>query len=354
MQTNLPAAAAARRRYALLAAVLVTATIYIIEGILVRSPRFELHPQLLGGAVVFDLTVSVPFLYWLLIVRPGHARASSILAVFLASLLGARLLLPAAQHQLLTYERLLVAPLELGVIAYVIVKIRRTARGLRGAPTALDVPERIAAALHDVFPAPIVGRLLATELALGWYALASWRRAPHVPAEAMAFSYHRRNGLVAILSALVAISVVELGIVHLLVQSRSPRAAWVLSAVSVIGIVWLVGFVRSLVLRPVLLFPDRLVARGGIQWTAEIPRETIESVETGSAVRVPAKGSPGYLRTTPVAQPNLVIRLRREVEARGMYGLRRMVRTVSLSVDEPGALADWLSDGREKQPFPGG
>jgi hypothetical protein len=343
MQATLPRLPSARRHSVLLALVAITA-VYAVEAIVVRSPDFAVHPRLLAGAVAFDLTIGVPFLYWLLVVRRGHARASTLLVVFLASFFGARLVLPVAQHGLLAYEWL-VAPLELGIIAYVIAKIRRTARGLRGAPASLDVPERIAAALHNAFPEPIVGRLLATEITLGWYALASWRREPHAPSGAKAFSYHRANGLAALLSALVAASVVELFVVHLLVQLYSSRAAWTLSAVSAVGIVWLVGFVRAIALRPVLVFPDRLVARGGIHWTAEIPREAIDVVESGWAVRAPHTGTPGYLRITPVAQPNVLLRLRTAVEAHGLYGRRRSVRVIAMSVDEPAALAELLRNG---------
>jgi hypothetical protein len=346
MQATLPTPTSARRHSAFLALVALTAAVYAVEALVVRSPHFALHPQLFAGAVAFDLTIGVPFLYWLLVVRPGHARASTLLFVFLVSLLGARLVLPVAQHGLLAYQWLLVAPLELGIVAYVIVKIRRTARGLRGATTTFDVPERIAAALHEAFPNPIVGRLLATEVTLVWYALASWQRAPHVPPQARAFSYHRANGLAALLWAFVAVSVVELFVVHLLVHGYSSRAAWTLSAVSMIGIVWLVGFIRALVLRPVLVFPDRLVARGGILWTAEIPRDAIEAVESGWAVRAPASETPGYIRITPVAQPNVLLRLRTDVEAYGLYGRRRRVRVMALSVDKPAALAELLKGGK--------
>ena len=118
--------------------------------------------------------------------------------------------------------------------------------------------------------------------------------------------------------------------------------AWTLSAVSGISIVWLLGFVRALVLRPVLLFPDRLVVRGGIQWTADVPRAAIESVEHGWTVRAPGKRTAGYLRATPLVQPNVLLRLRTPVEVRGMYGRRRTVHLIGVSVDDPAALAEAL------------
>jgi len=44
---------------------------------------------------------------------------------------------------------------------------------------------------------------------------------------------------------------------------------------------------------------------------------------------------PGYLRATVIGDPKFVIELRREVVARGPYGLSRRVRVVGIAPDEP-------------------
>jgi hypothetical protein len=134
-------------------------------------------------------------------------------------------------------------------------------------------------------------------------------------------------------------AVVELFVVHLLVHARSPRLAWALAAVSALGIVWLLGFIRALVLRPVLVSPQRVVVRAGVQWQLEIPRAAIERIEAGRVLRAPSKRAPGHLQGTPVAQPNVMITLREPLEAHGLYGRRKLVRTVSLSLDDPAGFA---------------
>lgn len=313
----------------------VVAAIYLVEAVVVRSGAFVRHPQLFAGAVAFDLTIFVPVLYWLAVVRRGLARWSTVLGVFVASLVGARLVLPVGQAGMLLWERLLVAPVELGIIAYVVVKIRRTTRAMRGSPVVLDVPERIALALRDAFPNPMVERALSSELTLMYFALASWRRPPHVPPGATAFTYHKKSGIVGLLSAVLGAAVVELFVVHLLVHTRAPRIAWTLAALSALGIVWLVGFIRALVLRPVLVTDGDLVVRAGAAWTLEVPRAAIERVDGGRIVSAPSKRAPEHLQGTPVAQPNLLVTLRQPLEARGLYGRRKLVRTVSMRLDEP-------------------
>ena len=326
-----------RLRPTLVALGVAVAAIYLVEGLVLRSGAFVRHPQVIAGAVAFDLTIVVPLLYWATVVRRRLARWSTVVGVFVASLLGARLVLPVGQAGMLVWERLLVAPVELAIIAYVVVKVRRTRRALRHGSSVVheDVPERIALALRDAFPNPVVERALSSELTLMWFALASWRRKPHVPPGATPFTYHMKSGIVGLLSALLGASVVELFVVHLLIHARSPRVAWTLAAFSVLGIVWLLGFIRALVLRPVLVSDAVVVVRGGASWTLEVPRAAIERVEGGRLLKAPPKRAPEHLRATPVAQPNLLLALREPLEARGLYGRRKRVRTVSLRLDEP-------------------
>lgn len=324
------------RRSPLLFAALALA-IYAVEFAIARSGAALAHPAL-PLAVTLDLTLVVPALYWLLVVRPAGASAARVVAVFVLSVLGARFVLRPGEREYLSYVRFLGAPLELAVIAFVVVRVRRAARVVRAAGADADVPERIAAALADAFPYPIVGRVLTTELTLGWYALLSWRRAPHVPPDARGFTYHRQSGLVALFSAVTAACVVELFVVHLVVHAFSPRLAWALSAVSAVGVVWLVGLARAFVLRPVLVTARGVTVRHGALWTLDVPFAAIERLETGR-VAPPARGTPGWLRVGGNGRASALLALREPIAARGPYGRTRAVTTVTMTLDDPAAFA---------------
>lgn len=315
--------------------------IYAVEFALARSAALAAHPAV-PLAITLDLTLVVPALYWLLVIRPSGASAARVVALFVLSLLGARFVLRPDQREFLSYARFLGAPFELAVIALVVVKVRRAARGFRAAGMEADVPERIAAALADAFPYPIVGRIFTTELTLGWYAVASWRRAPHVPAGARAFTYHRKSGLVALHSAVIAACIVELFLVHLVVHAFSARAAWALSAMSAIGVVWLVGLARAIVLRPVLVTAGGIAVRSGALWTLDVPFDALERVETGR-VAAPPRRAPGLLRVGGNGRPSALLVLREAIMARGPYGRTKAVTTVALALDEPAAFAGAIS-----------
>jgi hypothetical protein len=321
------------RAFALLALL-----IYAVEFLIARSPMAA-GARSLPLAMTLDLTLVVPALYWLLVIRPAGASSTRVVAVFVLSILGARLVLLPGQREYLLYARFLVAPFELALMAYVVVKVRRAARGFRGAAAEADVPEKIAAALANAFPYPIVGRVFTTEFVLAYYALLSWRRPPHVPPGARAFTFHRKSGLIGLLCAVIGAAVVELFVVHLVVHAFSARAAWLLTALSVFGVLWLVGFTRAIVQRPLLVHAGGVTVRSGALWTLEVPATAIAGLDTGR-VAVPPRGAEGHLRIGGSGRATALITLREPLVAAGAYGRTKPARTVSITLDEPVAFAE--------------
>lgn len=314
--------------------------VYAVEFAIARSPLAATRPMI-PLAITLDLTLFVPALYWLLVIRPAGASARRVVAVFVLSFLGARFVLLPGQREYLLYVRFLGAPVELALIAYIVIKVRRAARGYQAALAGTDVPERIAAALADAIPYRGLARVLATEFAVLHYALMSWRRAPHVPPDTDAFTWHRKSGRIALMVAVTGAAVVELFVMHLVVHAFSARLAWGLSGLSAFGIVWLVGFTRAIVLRPVLVTAHGVTVRGGLQWWAELPFAAIERVETGR-LKAPASGlatAADELRIGGAGRASARLYLREPAEVLGVYGRRKRVRTISLTLDEPAAFA---------------
>jgi hypothetical protein len=187
----------------------------------------------------------------------------------------------------------------------------------------LDVPEGISDALRT--------DALATEVSIFYYALASWRQKPFVPAGAQGFSYHKKNGYAGILYTLARMSLVEMVAIDFLIRVSHPTAANIVLAADLFAALWLLGFARAVQLRPILVTPNEMRLRMGLQWSLDIPMSNIESVEYGR-VKAPPKKTPGYLRMAP--QPNVVLTLREPMTARGVYGMKRQVDRVGLAIDD--------------------
>ena len=309
----------------------VASLFYLIDGAIVHSSLFGRNPELLSAAASFDLTLGVTLAYWLMVVRPGKAAARTLLPLFLASIIAAAVTLPAGHRDLIQYLRYLAIPFELAVFAGVYVGVRQANRRLAAAGTSIDIPERIAIALENGGVARRIARIVATETSIFWYALASWRRKPFVPSGAEGFTYHKKNGYAGVLYTLVLVAAVEMAAVDLVLRASHPGAANVLLALSLFTVVWLLGFARAVQLRPILLTTNTLFVRLGLQWTVEIDRTNIASVEVGR-IKTPDKRAPGYLRVAP--QPNALITLREPVDAQGLYGRRKTITRVGIAFDD--------------------
>jgi hypothetical protein len=234
-------------------------------------------------------------------------------------------------------------PAEIAVVWLIVRRVRRAAAVTRPASGALDLPEQIDATLVEMLGNRRLAAVLGMECSILYYAFASWRRPAFAPAGTRAFSYHVQSSLAAIFGVLVLASVGELVAAHFLLRTVSPRAAWTLTIVSVIGVLWLVGFLRAAMLRPVLLSDTHLFVRAGLQWRLDVPLAEIEQVTIGR-VASPSPNEPGALRAVRFGQPNVAFSLRQPVVARGAYGSERSVTRVLLTLDDRRAFESALRE----------
>jgi hypothetical protein len=178
-----------------------------------------------------------------------------------------------------------------------------------------------------VLPIPPVANLLATELAVLYYALFSWRAQPHVPSGAKAFSMHKRGGHADLLFALAIATLVELVPVHLLLHHWSPVLAWMVSGLTVYAAIWIAGVARSFELRPVLVSDDYLIVRYGLLFRLKIPRSAIREIRKGTDRRADAV-------LPRRSSPDLSIQLTVPLIAELALGLRKRIECLALAVDD--------------------
>ena len=138
---------------------------------------------------------------------------------------------------------------------------------------------------------------------------------------------------------LVALGSVELMVVHLLVSLLWGRvAALLLSGVTLAGIVWLAGVIRSMKRLPVLLDHDRLVMRVGTLRSVTVPLANIAGLRQswdGGALQ-----ARDVLNLALIAHPNILVDL-----AEPLPG-RRKVRAIAHRLDDPAAFARALESLR--------
>ena len=285
-------------------------------------------PSRLAAALTIDLVLLVPVLYYVVLVRGRGWSGLTLAPVAVLSYLAASWMIPSEHHALLDLLAVALPALELAIAAALGYKAWGVLRA-REAPQATDVYDRLRDIAGRTALAPAVARALAYEVSIVHYAFA--RTAPEPAARHVA--YHRRGGYGAIVAALLMAAAIELVGVHFLLRSWSETAVWLHAALSLYGILWIVGDYRAMRHRPHEVDASGLRLRLGVRWDLEVTWEAVASIRR---TRQLAEGD-GVLRAVPIGLPQYVVTLRRPVEATGPYGISRTVRTVGFAVDDPDA-----------------
>lgn len=319
----------------LAAALLVVA----VEAFVAQSAGLRAHPDLLGVAVAVDLVVGIPLIWGWLMVRRGPAPAITLVPVTVAAWLAAKALLPAAAEGGLRAAAELAPLLEVGVVLYVAVRVRRVARAYRSSD-AFDPVLRMREALASVLGSRTPARLVADEVSMLRYLVRPPVGEPGPGART--FSYHRRSGWGALVFALSLVVAAETVAVHALLSRWSVAAAWVLTALSVYSLLWLVADWRAARTRPLVVHGGELLVRVGLRWTGRVPRGAVADVQRpGVGERLDGDGE---LSMSMLAPPSLVVELSRPVRFDGPFGIDRDVRRLGLVADDPDALRSALAE----------
>lgn len=185
-------------------------------------------------------------------------------------------------------------------------------------------------AASELLPGGLV-RFAAFELVMARLAVLGWRLRPDVPPGALGFVGHRiENQMIAVM---LALQVIEIGVVHLLVWHWSATAAMVLLVLGVWGIVFSLALMNGLRIHPVLLTHDKLRVRAGPLTDVTIPLSAIAAIE--SAISHEDCKRRDVLRATLLTHPNVVLRLAPALEQTDLLGRSRKIERIAFRLDDP-------------------
>jgi len=296
---------------------LASAFVVAASALLLRSQLFAMNPDVAAWGVTFDLTITIPLLYWFFVVRPGKAPAFTLVPVFVAATFAAAAFVPRAHQQFLRDLARFAVPLaELALVAAIAVRIRRAGR-----------KDAIRALLGDTRVAEIV----ESELLMLWFAFFGWRRKPE-PVEGRPLTFHERSGWPVILAGILLLIAAEGLGMHLLLARWSTTAAWTWTSLDLWAAIWLIGDANALRLRRSSLTPDALHIRLGLRWNVSIPLTSIASIEEVSEERQWKRKD--VLKVAILEEPRWLITLREPIIARGLAGIRKEIRGVALRPDQ--------------------
>lgn len=304
--------------------------------------RWQAHP---AGApewpLLLDLFVTFPLGYALLC-RPGWKQFLKKWAgMLLLGMAVGSYAIPAASKQVwlhIDHWRLavpaLLAAAELGLAAWLCLGLRRA---LRADP---HTDRLLAASARRFWGDGFTARLMEFEARIWFYGLLM-RRAPQFEGEQHFFTA-KAGGNASNQMAWIALMVIDIPLAHLLLHYIwSPTAAWVATALTVWGLLYLVADYRATLVRPVSLAADALLVRcGALAADVAIPYALIASVQR---VPHPERRLPGRRYFRHQGELNVEITLRDGARLPTLLGGEKAASHAVLGVDDPAGLVKALA-----------
>ena len=292
----------------------------------------------LSLALFLDLALFIPGLFYVLVVRPRGWPPGTVLPVVTCGVLAFYILVPEQQRASLPFLMALPFVVEGALLIWIVSRAAAATRHFRAQSRnsePVDVLGVCRTALQAVLGPSRASEVLAYEMALLYYALASWSQ-PLSPPGDDRFTCYRRCGYSSLLLGLGLVVVCEEVMLHLLLHTLwSSMGAWVVTACGIYGLFWFFGDWQALRRRPLELKPNALELRVGLRWDVVIPYDKVTDlrrltgfshppVPKGEGIDVSLSGTPGFELT--LCEP---------VIAQGVYGLRRELTRVRFQVDDP-------------------
>ncbi len=295
------------------------------------------HVTVPGGppptwAMAIDLLLVLPIVWVLLKRREWRSRWPAALAIAGGGFLVGRWLAPEGDvlwsmlGDLRWLALGLVAAAELWLLSGIVRHVWRKAG---------DINAEVAAgqAVQRAFGAGIAGRWMQVEARLWIYAL---MRRPVAAAfvGSQHFSVHRQHGNASNQQAFVILMAAELPVMHLLLHlGFGVTVAWVVTAISVYGWLFLLAEYRATLWRPVSIDTDALHVRYGLLIDFALPRAAVLSAEIIDR-KTTLPRAKTVLRLEGMGRANLRLRLCAGTRVQFPWGEREL-EEIALGIDEP-------------------
>ena len=240
------------------------------------------------------------------------------------------------QHQdSLDLFRIWVLPLiEISILTIVSFKLYSALQSYKklksNTPDFYDTLKKVCA---EIVPKKLV-LPLAMEIAVIYYGFIRWGKHR---VQANEFTYHKKSGTPTLLGLFLFLIVIEAFVLHLLLIRWSSVAAWIFIGLSAYTAIQVVGILRSLSQRPIVLEKSSLRLRYGIMNETQIVYSDIASVLL-SKKRL--KNDPLTKTLSPLGElerHNVIIHLKRENTLIGLYGFKKKYKVIALHIDDPEA-----------------
>jgi len=299
--------------------------------LLANSSVFDANPSSLSIGITFDLLLTVPLIYFLLI-RKTTIPKTTVIPFLIVGVVICSLILPAENQQYLTFFKTWLLPIvELFILSFIIFNLRKGIKHYkRNKSETFDFYITLMKTSYEILPKAVVIPVV-TEIAVFYYGFIYWKKRKLKNNE---FSYHKNSGTIPLLIAIIGIVAIETVTVHILLAKWSNTAALIFTILSIYSGIQIFGFLKSMLKRPIAIENNKLFLRYGIMTETTIDLKNIEAV-TLSSKDIDSNQEARKLSLLGILEShNVIIQLKEENTLIGLYGVQRKYRVLALYVDD--------------------
>jgi len=301
--------------------------------LIVKSSLFQFYPYELSIAVTLDLILTIPLIYFLLI-RKKEIPKITILTAVIVGIVIANYIIPNDYQYLLNKIELYIIPIvEILVLTFIFINVRKILKLYKTQKNnSSDFFTVLNSACKEILPKGI-SILLATEIAVIYYSFINWRKRKLAVNE---FSYHKENGIIAMLYAVIFIILIETFVLHILLQKWNITVAWIVTSLSIYTCLQIFALIRSMSKRPIIidLKEKKIHLRYGFFSESTIHFNSIKDVEFSSKSLADDKSIVQFSPLGNLTSHNLIIHLKSKNILSGFYGIKKTYKSIAIQIDK--------------------
>lgn len=296
-----------------------------------KTQSFQQNSEKFAIGITFELLLTIPFIYYLLIRKTNISKTTVVLFLILGVIICTLILPSENQYYLSLFKTWILPIIELFVITYVIYTIRKVIKVNKLKKSQnIDFFTALKNTCFQIFPKSVVIHIV-TEIAVFYYGFIYWKKR-HIKENE--FSYHKKSGTITLLIAIIIIVAIETYVFHVLLLKWNKTAAWFLTFLSVYSAIQLFGFLKSMLKRPILIDDNQLLIRYGIMTETTIDISDIESIEISSKDLDKNSATRKLSFLGNLESHNTIIYLKKDYYLIGLYGIKRKYRNLAIYVDD--------------------
>ncbi len=292
-----------------------------------KSATFQSNQSLLALGSSIDLALLIPIIYFLCI-RKTNIPKFTIVPVFIISLTIAFQVIPQGFHQTLTIIEYAAAPLELGLIGFLIYKVSQVRKSMKEQSASReDFPELLNQVLRELKFTNTQANIISSEVSLFYYTFMGWKKPESL--DNHSFTYYQTSGYKNVFVVALFLLPVETFALHYWLATYSTTLAWILTAISIYSVFFILGDRNSIRHRPIKIGLETLHLRIGIRWNTSIHYDKIKAIELREADELSEK----FANLATFGPGNVVIILKEPMKLKGIYGISKNTDRIALSMD---------------------